>query len=97
MPDFIKETSDENSKALSHDILLSVSESSYWGGKSNVFQGTAKTLQGVDFWARNTKAFAHPWEALGAIERHTLFTPFCPDNGGNRLRKVGSFFFSFLF
>lgn len=50
MPDFIKETSDENSKALSHDILLSVSESSYRGGESNVFQGTQlKRLKALIF------------------------------------------------
>lgn len=96
MPDIIKETSDENSKALSHDILLSVSESSYRGGESNVFQGTAKTPQGVDFWARTTKAFAHPWEALGAIERHTLFTPFSPRQRRQAPQKSW-FFFLFFF
>lgn len=96
MPDFIKETSDENSKALSHDILLSVSESSYRGGESNVFQGTAKTPQGIDFWARTTKAFAHPWEALRAIERRTPFTPFSPRQRRQAPQKSW-FFFLFFF
>lgn len=81
---------------LSHDILLSVWESSYRGGESNVFQGTAKTPQGVDFWARTTKAFAHPWEALGAIERHTLFTPFSPRQRRQAPQKSW-FFFLFFF